>query len=144
MVSLGFSACQTLGPAESQWTQAPRELGDLNFELTNAYEREDVPRLRELLSDAHVHNNVFGTVMDKNTFLADIESGILEFVSYETPSIRWVVRDDLAVATGVIRAVAKRDGRTVLATQFRFTRIYAWEEARWRVLLFHNTMVPAG
>ena len=38
------------------------------MELTEAYEREDVPRLRELLSEAHVHNNVFGTVMDKETF----------------------------------------------------------------------------
>ncbi len=114
----------------------------LNERLVDAYEREDVPLLRTLLSERHIHNNVFGSRMDKEAFLRDIEDGTLEFLSYETPEIEWFIGDELAVATGVIRAEAKRGGKPVPATTFRFTRIFAREGGEWKVLLFQNTMIP--
>lgn len=127
---------------------AVQELDRLNRALTEAYEREDVAWLQDRLSAAHVHNNVFGSRLDRDTFLRDIQNGTLEFLSYTTPTIDWWVRDDVAVATGVIRAVAKRDGRRVPAEYFRFTRLFVRENGEWRVLLFHNTMLkeapPAG
>ncbi len=142
------SACQSPGPgrlanswAASEATWETRALENLNDRLTRAYEREDVAMLKDLLADAHVHNNVFGSRMDRDTFLADIASGTLEFVSYTTPSIEWFVGDDLAIATGVIHAVAKRDGNVVPANAFRFTRVFARKGDTWKVLLFHNTMM---
>ncbi len=117
-----------------------KELTALNTKLVKAYEEEDIVLLKELLAEDHVHNNVFGSVMDKDTFLKDIESGILEFVKYETPELKWMIGNDLAVATGLIEAQAIRAGKPVPATKFRFTRIFVRRNDQWKVLLFQNTM----
>lgn len=130
------------GAKEGGQKNLEKELNRLNRRLTDAYEREDVDLLRQLLSDRHVHNNVFGHRMSKEEFLADIESGTLIFESYKTPEIEWFITDETAVATGVIEARAVRAGKPVPATRFRFTRIYTREQGSWRVLLFHNTMLP--
>lgn len=118
------------------------ELQALSDKLTDAYEREDVPLLRELLSERHIHNNVFGTRLTKDEFLKDIESGVLVFQSYTTPEIEWFIAGDTAIATGMIEAVAERGGKPVPATRFRFTRVFSREAGGWKVLLFQNTMVP--
>ncbi|MEO0445044.1 MAG: nuclear transport factor 2 family protein [Verrucomicrobiota bacterium] len=125
----------------TQWA-AVKELDEVNEALVEAYVDEDVEALRGFLAANHVHNNVFGFALGKEAFLSDIETGVLEFLRYETPVIQWVVEGDLAVATGVIEAEAVRDGKTVPATRFRFTRVFVKEEGRWKVLLFHNTMIP--
>lgn len=114
----------------------------LNDRLVDAYEREDVPLLRTLLSERHIHNNVFGSRMTRDQFLGDIADGTLEFISYETPEIEWFIGDELAIATGVIHARAVRGGKPVPANTFRFTRVFAREAEGWKVLLFQNTMVP--
>ena len=121
-------------------TPEVKELDQLNRKLTQAYEREDVATLRYLLSNAHIHNNVFGSKLTKDEFLKDIESGLLEFVSYETPFIEWQREGNIAIATGMIEAVAKRSGKVVPAKRFRFTRIFRREFKGWKVLLFQNTI----
>tara|TARA_R110002096_G_scaffold161339_5_gene327868 strand:+ start:504 stop:989 length:486 start_codon:yes stop_codon:yes gene_type:complete len=131
-------------PPPTQWESDSKialRLTGLNNALVKAYEKEDIKTLRSLLAENHIHNNVFGSQLDRDTFLADIESGILEFLRYETPEIQWVIRDGIAVATGLIEADAVRNGKPVPATQFRFTRIYVKEGDDWKVLLFQNTMV---
>lgn len=151
LITIGFSSCKPQTPGQTAeaedkgWDKQPSEIAilqTLNDKLTDAYQREDVALLRELLSDDHIHNNVFGSRMTKDEFLKDIESGVLKFKSYTTPEIEWYVTDDLAVATGVIEAQAVRGGRPVPATTFRFTRIFNLEEDQWKVLLFQNAMVP--
>jgi len=142
VASVALAACQRpQAPAAGQ-DELRRTLQDLNDRLVDAYQREDVPLLRSLLSDRHIHNNVFGSRMTKDEFLADIESGTLVFESYETPEIEWFLDDELAVATGVIEASAIRAGRQVPASTFRFTRVFVREDGGWKVLLFQNTMVP--
>ena len=134
---------------ETAWDANPAlvaELTALNRKLTQAYLHEDVPTLRGMLSEQHVHNNVFGMQLDKDTFLKDIESGVLKFDAYDTPKIRWHVQGGTAIATGIIEAKATRGGKPVPATKFLFTRIFVQEKGGWKVLLFHNTMVgkPPG
>lgn len=146
-LALGCAHRGSVNTPSSQWiangSAVVSELEQLNERLTDAYRREDVAQLRRMLSAVHVHNNVFGSRLDRETFLADIESGWLEFLSYETPKIEWFVGNDLAIATGEIEAEAQREGRTVPARRFLFTRVYAreGEMAEWKVLLFHNTMM---
>lgn len=129
------------------WTEpdaeTAKELTALNSKLVKAYENEDIDLLKDLLAEDHIHNNVFGSVMDKDTFLKDIESGVLEFVKYETPELKWMIGKDLAVATGLIEAQAIRAGKPVPATKFRFTRIFVRRNDQWKVLLFQNTMEGA-
>lgn len=147
---LGFT-CVSCGSfrRDAAWDADPvttAKLTALNRKLTEAYLREDVPALRHMLSDQHVHNNVFGMPLDKDTFLRDIESGVLKFEAYDTPEIRWCVRNGTAIATGIIEAKATRGGKPVPATRFLFTRIFVKENGGWKVLLFQNTMVgkPPG
>jgi len=121
-------------------SETAKELTALNAKLVKAYEDENIALLKDLLAEDHIHNNVFGSVMDKDTFLKDIESGILEFVKYDTPELKWMIGKDLAVATGLIEAVAIRAGKPVPATKFRFTRIFVRRNNEWKVLLFQNTM----
>ncbi len=152
LLPVAFAACKPQAEVESStksdhgWGMHPDKittLQALNDKLTDAYEREDIPLLRELLSDDHIHNNVFGSRLNKDEFLKDIESGVLVFESYKTPEIEWYVADDLAVATGVIEAKAIRGGNPVPATTFRFTRIFNREGGEWKVLLFQNAMLAA-
>lgn len=144
LLCLACVSCGSLRPKVSAWDADPArnaELTALNRRLTEAYLHEDVPALRRMLSDQHVHNNVFGMPLDKDTFLRDIESGVLKFTAYDTPKIRWYVRGETAIATGIIEAKAIRGGKPVPATRFLFTRIFVRESGAWKVLLFHNTMV---
>lgn len=129
-------------PVWNTSTAETRELNALNANLVNAYLREDVTLLRRLLDDDHVHNNVFGVALTKKQFLRDIETGVLEFDAYETREIRWHVDSHTAIATGEIRAVARRNGKTVPASDFLFTRVFIRRGQEWKVLLFHNTMMP--
>ena len=136
-------SCSTFQRSPTTWNSNAAqvaELNALNQTLTNAYLHEDVPTLRRMLSDQHVHNNVFGMPLDKDTFLKDIETGVLKFTRYETPQVRWYVRGGMAVGTGMIEAHAQRGGKAVPATKFLFTRIFVKEKGQWKVLLFHNTM----
>lgn len=139
------SSCTSMTTVPQRWSDNA-ELTALNQKLTTAYLNEDVPTLRSMLSKEHVHNNVFGMPLDKETFLKDIESGILEFEAYDTPSIRWYRRGSVAIATGLIEAGARRGGKPVPASSFLFTRIFVKEGGEWKVLLFHNTMAgkPPG
>ncbi|WP_193212950.1 nuclear transport factor 2 family protein [Luteolibacter marinus] len=141
---LVHTGCKRAGtPAVAPEATALRqELQALNDKLTDAYEREDVPLLRELLSDQHIHNNVFGSRLTKDAFLKDIESGVLSFTSYKTPEIEWFIDGNTAIATGLIEALAERGGKAVPATKFRFTRVFRREAGEWKVLLFQNTMIP--
>lgn len=149
LACLASVSCGTFRPVPAKWDGDPvksAELTALNQKLTDAYLREDVPTLRRMLADQHVHNNVFGMPLDKDTFLKDIESGVLKFDAYATPKIRWYVRGETAIATGIIEAKATRGGKPVPATRFLFTRIFVKEKGEWKVLLFQNTMVgkPPG
>ncbi len=117
------------------------ELNALNKRLTAAYEANDVATLEQMLAPDHIHNNVFGMRMDKDTFLQDIRSGVLVFERYDTPEIQWFIYHDVAIATGVIEAVAYRGGNRVPSTSFTFTRVFAKRAGTWEVLLFQNTII---
>lgn len=118
------------------------ELTALNTALTDAYQAEDIQFLQDLLTEDHIHNNVFGSRLSKEVFLNDIVTGILVFESYTTPILEWYVDGDTAIATGVIEAIAFRGGNQVPATTFRFTRIFVKRDGLWKVLLFSNTIIP--
>ena len=144
LVVAGFPSRGAYGDTSATWNaqaEVIAELNAVNNQLVTAYIHEDVKTLQSMLDDAHVHNNVFGVPMTKSQFLHDIESGTLVFETYETDSIRWHVNGDTAVATGIIRAQAKRNGRSVPAQRFLFTRIFTKRADSWKVLLFHNTMM---
>lgn len=128
---------------QPQDAEAVQELTALNTVLTDAYQNEDIALLQELLTDDHIHNNVFGSSLTKDIFLNDIATGVLVFESYTTPSLEWYVDGDTAIATGIIEAVAFRGGNQVPATTFRFTRVFVKRSGEWKVLHFSNIIIPS-
>ena len=146
LVLLALGSCRhTAAPADTtpvaDRAAIEAELDALNHRLTAAYEANDVATLEAMLAPEHIHNNVFGMALDKDTFLQDIRSGTLVFSRYETTSIRWHVYDDVAIATGTIEATAHRSGKQVPSSRFLFTRIFVRKDDAWQVLLFHNTII---
>ncbi|MCG8420924.1 MAG: nuclear transport factor 2 family protein [Proteobacteria bacterium] len=143
---LALASCQRAGTPSST-TEMPAqatleaELSVLNKRLAAAYEANDVDTLEAMLAPDHIHNNVFGMRMDKDTFLADIHSGVLVFERYDTDAIKWFIYQDVAIATGTIEAVAYRSGKQVPGTRFTFTRVFVRRGDAWQVMLFQNTIV---
>lgn len=111
--------------------------------LVKAYRTNDVATLEKLLSDDHIHNNVFGMQQGKKELLEDLRSGTLVFQAYDVASSKWVIQPEMAIVTGVIHADATRAGKPVPTHDFRFTRIFVKRDGAWLEWLFHNTMIAA-
>lgn len=141
-----LGACSSTHNSNTAGNQPTREavkthIMQLNQELADAYVAADTNRLDQLLSQGHIHNNIFGSSMDKNTFLKDIQSGELKFISYDIPQMDVkVIDDNVCLTTGIIRAQVNRGGQDIEG-RFRFTRIFVNENGEWKVALFHNTVI---
>lgn len=109
--------------------------------LVAAYRTNDVAMLEKLLTDDHIHNNVFGMKQDKKALIDDIRSGTLVFQAYDVTSSQWVIQPEMAIVTGTIHADATRAGKPVPAHDFRFTRIFVKRGGVWLEWLFQNTMI---
>lgn len=119
------------------------ELSAAHETLVKAYRENDVAALDRLLSADHVHNNVFGMIQGKEELLADMRTGTLVFRAYAIASQTWLLKPDIAIATGTLHAEAERAGKPVPAQDFRFTRIFVKRDGVWLEWLFHNTMIVA-
>lgn len=111
--------------------------------LVKAYRTNDVATLEKLLSDDHIHNNVFGMQQGKKELLDDMRSGTLVFQAYDVASSKWVIQPEMAIVTGTIHADATRAGKPVPTHDFRFTRIFVKRDGAWLEWLFQNTMIMA-
>ena len=118
-----------------------KEIEQLNDRLTQSYERDNVATLRQFISNAHIHDNAFGSKLTKDEFLKDVESGLLEFISYKTPFIEWLRDGNITIVREVVEAVAKRSGKVFPPKCFRLTRIFRRQSEGWKVLLFQNTIM---
>lgn len=149
-VSLGGCAGQT-APAQcpepaAQTTAKLATEGEMTAThetLVKAYRTNDVATLEKLLSDDHIHNNVFGMQQDKKALLDDMRSGTLVFQAYDVSSSKWVIQPEMAIVTGTIHADATRAGKPVPTHDFRFTRIFVKRDGAWLEWLFQNTMIVA-
>lgn len=133
--------CPEPAAQEAPNTATEAELNAEHERLVKAYRTNDVAALEKLLSDDHIHNNVFGMTQDRKALLDDIRSGTLVFQAYDVTASQWVIRPDLAIVTGTIHADATRAGKPVPVHDFRFTRIFVKRNGAWLEWLFQNTMI---
>lgn len=134
-------------PASAIESSSPQCNSDLESEirlvsttLINAYLNADIETLENILSDDHVHNNVFGMSMNKEVFLKDIRDGILRWEKYEIPSMDVRIYGDVAIVNGIIDAIAYRNDNPITG-KFRFTNVFAKINGSWKNVHFHNTIL---
>ncbi len=133
--------CPEPGPQSAAKIATEAEMTATHETLVKAYRTNDVAMLEKLLSDDHVHNNVFGMQQGKKELLDDMRIGTLVFQAYDVPASKWVIQPDMAIVTGVIHADATRAGKPVPTHDFRFTRIFVKRDGAWLEWLFQNTMI---
>jgi len=81
--------------------------------------------------------------MTKAESLSFARSGVMRFQRYETSGVVVRVYGDAAVVTG--RLERSRDLRgTVVADDWRFTKVYVRREGAWKVVAFHASPSPPG
>lgn len=103
--------------------------------------KNDVEATNRLLADDWMNTNANGTVTTKSQLIALLKATPFNFISIEDDDVIIRTYESAAVVTG--RSVRKRagpDGK-VIAQQFGFTRVYAWRNNRWQVVVAQSTPI---
>ncbi len=130
--------------------QAKEKSGDGNTEqmvlrLENggreATLKNDLPANDRLLADNWINVNADGSVTTKAKLMELLKAGSFTILSIENDEVMVRVFGEAAVVTG--RSTTKRAGESgeILTRQVRFTRVYARNHGRWRVVSAHNTLI---
>lgn len=112
---------------------------DLEVRLERAMRTSDVKALDELLADDLMFTNHEGRVVTKQEDLDVHQSGLLELdaLSSSERTIRQL--DDVAVVTVRVQLAGRHAGNYFEGT-FRYTRVWALRNARWRIVAAHSSV----
>ena len=80
--------------------------------------------------------------MSKTEALAFARTGRMRFERYDTSDLKVRIYGDAAVVTGRLQRTRVLAGRQS-ADDWRFTKVYARQDGRWRVVSFHASEAPA-
>ena len=118
------------------------EIAALEAELRAAQLASDVVALDRLIADELLFTGPDGTLATKADDLRAHGSGLLRFTAHEPEELRTRrVGDDVVVAALRARLAGVLDGAPFAGT-FRYTRVWAREDGRWRVVGGHVSGVP--
>ena len=101
-----------------------------------AHEKGDAKPLQELWAEDIEIAVPKMAVMTKAEALNFFRSGRMKFDHYETSAIKVRVYGDAAVVTGRLTRTRSTLGVTTM-DDWRFTKVYARQSGRWRVVAFH-------
>jgi mannose-6-phosphate isomerase-like protein (cupin superfamily)/alkylhydroperoxidase/carboxymuconolactone decarboxylase family protein YurZ len=113
----------------------------LNLDIGDAERVGDAKRLAEILADTLDFRRADGTVVDKQTFLADLARR--KYTELSTSDVRIAVFEDVAVATLVVTVAGTADG-TSFGGRFRNLRIFERMGDEWSLVRWYNRPIPAG
>ena len=108
----------------------------LESDWNQAHMKGDAATLDALWSDDLVVAVPGMPVMSKSDVLSFVRSGRMHFERYETSDIRVRVYGTAAVVTGRLQRTRTIDGKR-LDDDWRFTKVYANQQGKWRVVAFH-------
>jgi uncharacterized protein (TIGR02246 family) len=108
----------------------------LESEWNQAHMKGDAATLEALWSDDLVVAVPGMPVMSKSDVLSFVRSGRMHFERYETSDLRVRVYGTAAVVTGRLQRTRTIDGKR-LDDDWRFTKVYANQQGKWRVVAFH-------
>ena len=114
----------------------------LEERLEHAMRTSDVPVLDELLADDLLFTNHQGIVVSKQQDLEVHRSGLLQLDSLRTSdrSLRHI--GNVAVVAVRVELAGRHAGNHFEAT-FRYTRVWALQEGRWRIIAAHASALSA-
>jgi ketosteroid isomerase-like protein len=117
------------------------ELMRLERVWNQAHEKGDAKPLEQLWADDIEIVVPKMAVMTKPEALTFFRSGRMTFDHYETSDLKVRVYGEAAVVTG--RLARSRSLLGVTTTdEWRFTKVYARQSGRWRVVSFHASDAP--
>jgi len=133
---VGFVLCTVsiVSLAGSDATTATLEA--LESDWNQAHMKGDAASLEALWSDDLTVAVPKMPVMSKSEVLSFVRSGRMHFERYETTDIRVRMYGTAAVVTGRLQRTRTIDGKK-LDDDWRFTKVYANQQGRWRVVAFH-------
>ena len=134
LVLATFSATTSI--AQSTHDADVRELERLETVWNEAHEHGDVDALEALWADDMEIAVPKMPVLTKADALKFARSGRMKFLSYRTSDIRVRLYDNAAVVTGRLERTRSINGQ-VISDDWRFTKMYAREAQKWRVVAFH-------
>ena len=95
-----------------------------------------VERMRTCENVGELARELGMPVMSKSDVLSFVRSGRMHFERYETSDIRVRVYGTAVVVTGRLQRTRTIDGKR-LDDDWRFTKVYANQQGKWRVVAFH-------
>lgn len=123
-------------------TMQESELKSLEDQRCVAMTRSDIAALSRLLSDRLIWTHSSGKVDSKQDLLAKIESGASQYLSMLREGEKYLLSENSAVATGVVR-MQVRLGGVEKAMRSRYTNVWFREEDDvWRVVSWQSTAAP--
>jgi ketosteroid isomerase-like protein len=131
----------SVGSSKDNDAKAIQEIRELRDRWIKAEETKDISFLRELLAPDAVVGNSQGQTLDKERFLkvhADPDRTLKE-VSADDIQIH-IYNGDAAVLTEHI-VIDGNDHGKPFGGNYRFVRVFAREDGRWRVVLGQGTPI---
>jgi ketosteroid isomerase-like protein len=98
----------------------------------------DLDVLDRLLADDLVYTHSYGGVDDKETFLAKLDDGRVDYKRLAVDGVRIRVWEDAAVVTGGVRMVVAAGGEDH-DLDARFTAVYRFTDDRWQLVAWQST-----
>lgn len=149
IITIMALTCATtlLAPAQATKDKATGDLSSkqvimlLENEGREATLKNDIEANDRLLADDWVNINVDGSITTKAKLMELLKAGSFKIMSIDNDEVMVRVYGDAAVVTG--RSTTKRAGQgdDIVTRQVRFTRVYAKQQGRWRVVSAHNTLL---
>jgi len=136
-----FASAQTKNKVANNLSKIEQQILQLEKEGREAALSNDVEANDRLLADNWMNTNANGTTTTKARLMELLKSSPFKIMSIEDDDVMVRVFGDSAVVTG--RATSKRVGQDseVVTGQVRFTRVYAKQKGKWKVVAAQSTPI---
>lgn len=116
---------------------------ELEADLNRAVVEGDVATFDRLLADDFTHGSQSGRFRTKAEWMKGKQQGESAYVSFDSVNLQIRRIGDTAIVTG-LSSPQWRDGNRIASGQFRFLRVWARRDEKWRAIAFQSTEVPVA
>ena len=129
----------TAGRAEDRGAGVAEALRELEGQLNKAVVQGDVATFDRLLADDFTHTSQDGRFRTRAEWMKGRVQGKTNYVSYDVEDLQIRVYGDAALATGLSKPSWREPDGTLASGQYRFLRVWAKRDGRWRAVAFQST-----
>jgi uncharacterized protein (TIGR02246 family) len=115
----------------------------LERDIVAAIKAKDATTLANFVADDFVYRTHFGAQSNKAEFLKSIASIPVEIVSLQGDELNVSIYDDVAILTGVQRAVVRTPESEPEDSAVAFTDVFVRREGRWLMVLAYGVELPS-